>query len=236
MTLRILIAEDDPRTRSALVEILQREGYEASSAASGLEAIRMFDSSPYELACLDVMMPGKSGYDVCRHIRASNPKIPILFITAKAEEIDKVVGLELGADDYIAKPFGANEVIARIRAVTRRCISSEITVVKVDNEKEYQMGDLLIVPRQLRAHRNGFPPIELTPREIRILHLLHRRVGEVVHRNELFRDAWGSATVPNSRTLDQTISTLRKRIEIDSANPKIVETVYGVGYRYPMPT
>ena len=96
MTLRILIAEDDPRTRSALVEILQREGYEASSAASGLEAIRMFDSSPYELVCLDVMMPGKSGYDVCRHIRASNPKIPILFITAKAEEIDKVVGLELG--------------------------------------------------------------------------------------------------------------------------------------------
>src|SRR5436190_283947 len=125
MTIRILVAEDDARTRAALVELLQREGYITHSAASGLEAIRLFDTSPTDLVCLDVMMPGKSGYDVCRHIRTSNPRVPILFITAKAEEIDKVVGLELGADDYIVKPFGANEVIARIRAVTRRCLLAE---------------------------------------------------------------------------------------------------------------
>ena len=231
MSVRILVAEDDPRTRAALVELLQREGYETRSASSGLEAIRLFDASPTDLACLDVMMPGKSGYDVCRHIRATNSQIPILFITAKAEEIDKVVGLELGADDYIVKPFGANEVLARIRAVMRRCLTSATCSSTVD-QQDFQMADIVISPKQLRARRDGQSIIELTLREVHILALLHRHAGEVVHRHDLFREAWGAATIPNSRTLDQTISTLRKRIEINPADPRIIQTVYGVGYRY----
>jgi DNA-binding response OmpR family regulator len=139
--------------------------------------------------------------------------------------------LELGADDYIVKPFGAKEVIARIRAVARRCVSSP-TAKTLDHEMDFEMGDLLIRPKQLRAQRNGQASIELTPRDLRILMTLHRCTNEVVHRHDLFREAWGAATVPSSRTLDQTISNLRKRIERDPANPVIVQTVYGVGYRY----
>ena len=123
MNQRILVAEDDPHTRSALAEVLRSEGYEVTEAADGLHAKDLFDQSPPDIACLDVMMPGISGYDVCKYFRSQATTMPILFITAKAEEIDKVVGLELGGDDYIVKPFGTKEVIARIRAVARRCFT-----------------------------------------------------------------------------------------------------------------
>jgi DNA-binding response OmpR family regulator len=164
--------------------------------------------------------------------------MPILFITAKAEEIDKVVGLELGADDYIVKPFGAKEVVARIRAVARRCIGD------VDGSEggggggstglpghDFRMQDLEVIPRQFRARRDG-KTIELTARELRILQLLASKPGEVVQRAELFRVAWEENHLPNSRTIDQAISQLRKRIERDPKHPRIIQTVYGVGYRF----
>lgn len=233
MSLKILVAEDDANTRAALVEILRSDGHAVTEAADGLHAKFLFDKQPPEMACLDVMMPGMSGYDLCRHIRQSQPRLPILFITAKAEEIDKVVGLELGADDYIVKPFGAKEVLARIRAVARRSVGDP----KVDNGKpvfsqgDFSMNGLDVLPRQLRAKR-GEEVIELTPRELRILQLLASKPGEVVDRRELFRIGWEETHVPNSRTLDQTISQLRKRIEADPKNPNIIQTVYGAGYRY----
>ena len=155
MSLKILVAEDDANTRAALVEILRSDGHAVTEAADGLHAKFLFDKQPPEMACLDVMMPGMSGYDLCRHIRQSQPRLPILFITAKAEEIDKVVGLELGADDYIVKPFGAKEVLARIRAVARRSVGDP----KVDNGKpvfsqgDFSMNGLDVLPRQLRAKR-----------------------------------------------------------------------------------
>jgi len=213
--------------------VLGAEGYQVSQAADGMQAKFIFDRHQPDITCLDVMMPGLSGDDPCRHFRSVSPRMPILFITAKAEEIDKVVGLELGADDYIVKPFGTKEVLARIRAVTRRCLvdyetSSESPQMTLEN---YWMGDLEVIPRELRAKREG-EVLELTLRELRILNFLASRPGEVCGRDELFRVAWEENHIPNSRTLDQTISQLRKKIEQDAKQPKIIQTVYGVGYRY----
>lgn len=229
MGLRILVAEDDANTRAALAEVLGSDGHAVTQAADGHQAKCFFDAKVYDLACLDVMMPGLSGYDLCRHFRKSNPRMPILFITAKAEEIDKVVGLELGADDYIVKPFGAKEVLARIRAVARRSIDGfgESPEQPKLQQNDFWMSDLELLPRQLRARR-GDQIVELTPRELRILQLLASKPGEVVDRHELFRVAWDENHIPNSRTLDQTISQLRKRIEVDAKEPKIIQTVYGL--------
>lgn len=233
MNLDILVAEDDPNTRAALAEVLRSEGHRVTEAADGEQAKFLFDKKTPDLACLDVMMPGLSGYDLCRHFRVSCPRMPILFITAKADEIDKVVGLELGADDYIVKPFGTKEVVARIRAVARRCLDTDDdSKPAVEfSEQDFWMDDLEVLPRQFRAKR-GQEAIELTPRELRILQLLASKPGEVIERNELFRVGWQEQHIPNSRTLDQTMSQLRKRIERDPKAPRIIQTVYGVGYRY----
>ena len=233
MNLEILVAEDDPNTRAALAEVLRSEGHRVTEAADGQQAKFLFDQKPPDLACLDVMMPGLSGYDLCRHFRGARPRMPILFITAKAEEIDKVVGLELGADDYIVKPFGTKEVVARVRAVARRCLDdfAQPPGSHTFSDNDFWMDDLEVLPRQFRAKR-GEQVIELTPRELRILQLLANKPGEVIERNELFRVGWQEQHVPNSRTLDQTMSQLRKRIERDPKNPRIIQTVYGVGYRF----
>lgn len=158
---------------------------------------------------------------------------PILFLTAKADEIDKVVGLELGADDYIVKPFGTRELLARIRAVSRRCSrgGQSSNDGMDDPEGPVPLGPWVINPRQLRGHRDDLT-IELTAREVRLLRMLSDHEGEVVSRRSLFNCGWGISRVPNSRTLDQTISQLRKRIEPDPCHPTIIRTVYGVGYRY----
>lgn len=229
---RILIAEDDPNTRSALAEVLRNEGYDVTEAGDGRHAKDLFDASPPDMACLDVMMPGLSGYDLCKYFRGESPTMPILFITAKAEEIDKVVGLELGGDDYIVKPFGTKEVVARIRAVARRSLErSPDGDAPQFSDEPFQMNDLEVIPRELRARRGG-EAISLTRRELLILQTLQSRTGEVVTRAELFRSAWEDDHFPTSRTLDQTISQLRKRIEFDPKHPKIIQTVYGVGYRF----
>lgn len=232
MKQRILVAEDDQNIRAALAELLTEEGYDVVQAADGLHAKDVFDRQAPDIACLDVMMPGMSGFDLCKHFRAASPTMPILFITAKAEEIDKVVGLELGGDDYIVKPFGTKEVIARIRAVARRCLRESASQ---DHEafslEPFAMGELTIMPRKLRVQRDD-DGITVTRREMLILQTLAARPGEVVTRADLFRTAWEDDHLPNSRTLDQTISQLRKRIEIDPKHPEIIQTVYGVGYRY----
>ena len=174
-------------------------------------------------------MPVRDGYQVCRDIRRHYPRLPVIFISAKSEEIDRVVGLELGADDFIMKPFGTREVIARIRAVTRRCLeycepSAESTIC-------FRLRDLEVFPAELRARR-GEHQIELSLRDVKILQLLHSRCGQVVDRDTLFNVCWGRDYLPNSRTLDQHVSKLRKAIERDPRNPEIIATVHGVGYRY----
>lgn len=232
MSHRILVAEDDRNTRAALAEVLRSEGYEVIEAIDGFHAKDLFDASPPDIACLDVMMPGMSGYDVCKYFRQQSPTMPILFITAKAEEIDKVIGLELGGDDYIVKPFGTKEVIARIRAVARRSLTESPGAAPITLQDDpFTMDDLQVVPRELRVRR-GEETLSMTRREILILQTLAARPGEVVTRADLFRSAWEDDHIPNSRTIDQTISQLRKRIEADPKTPKIIQTVYGVGYRF----
>jgi DNA-binding response OmpR family regulator len=174
------------------------------------------------------MMPGRSGYDVCRILRERRVDLPIIFISAKSEEIDKVLGLELGADDFILKPFGVREVVARIRAVTRRYLVGRDRPAK---QRGFVMADLRIEPDELRAYR-GDQRIDLSLRDIAILSCLHRQAGKVVSRQTLFDECWGRDYLPSSRSLDQHISQLRKRIEQDPAEPRIVRTAHGSGYRY----
>ena len=233
MKLNILVAEDDPHTRAALCEVLRAEGHVVTEAADGKEAQFRFDKQAPDLACLDVMMPGLSGFDLCKHFRKTHPRLPILFITAKSEEIDKVVGLELGADDYIVKPFGAKEVVARVRAVARRCINDfEQTSGEIQlDDHDFVMNGLSVLPRRMQAMRDE-KTIKLTLKELRILQLLHCKTGEVIDRETIFAVAWQDGSPPSTRTLDQTVSQLRKRIEPDPKHPTIIQTVYGVGYRY----
>lgn len=226
--MKILVAEDDARTRKGLVEILAREGYATCTAATGNEALAVFAREAPDALCLDIMMPGLSGYDVCREIRRTNSRVPILFISAKSEEVDKVLGLELGADDYISKPFGVKEVVARIRAVTRRCLAER---APVKAPASFPMADLTVVPAELRVYR-GKKAIEISLRDMRILQLLYDNRGRVLDRNTIFDVCWGMNYMPNSRSLDQHISQLRKRIEVNPASPRIIRTVHNAGYRY----
>jgi len=224
--MRILLAEDDPVMLESLTTCLTGEGFDVAAARDGTRALEFWSQKKLDLLCLDIMMPGTDGYEVCRKVRATDPAVPILYISAKSEEIDVVVGLELGADDFLRKPFGTREFLARIRAALRR--SRKIAA----SEKTcFTMGDLLVLPLELRAERDGMS-IDLSPREIKILELLHSRSGETVHRDALLDHCWGIDYYPESRTLDQHVAKLRKRVEINPAFPKIIETVRGVGYRF----
>ncbi|MBT3295188.1 MAG: response regulator transcription factor [Verrucomicrobia bacterium] len=226
--MKILIAEDDQNTRDGLVAILEAEGYDTIAAADGKQALALFVTESPDMVCLDVMMPEVSGYDVCKEIRRGDGNVPVIFLTAKSEEIDKVLGLELGADDYIAKPFGVKEVVARIRAVTRRTMATRSSQ---DAPDSFAMGDLTIIPSELRAHRDK-RTIDLGLRDIKILSLLYRNRGKVLKRDTIFNECWGLNYMPNSRSLDQHISQLRKKIERDHKHPCIIQTVHNAGYRY----
>jgi len=226
--MKVLVAEDDELIRKGLVDILEAEGYGVFEAADGEAAIEAWKKEAPDFICLDIMMPKLSGYDVCKAIRLEDPSVPVIFISAKTEEIDKVVGLELGADDFIVKPFGVREVIARIRAVTRRCIAQK---KPSGLPSTFVLGDLEVFPAELRAKRSD-SSIELSLREVRILGLFANNPGVVLSRNAIFDHCWDGDFFPLSRTLDQHIAKLRKRIETDPKNPQIIKTVHGVGYRF----
>jgi two-component system, OmpR family, alkaline phosphatase synthesis response regulator PhoP len=234
--MKILIAEDDLRTREGLAELLENEGYEVIAAADGGEALDLYRSQEPDLLLLDIMMPVKSGYELCREIRKTDDLTPLLFLSAKSEEIDKVLGLELGADDYVTKPFGAREITARIKTLLRRAARAAIQAGAesgnaTDEKEHFSMGELELFPGQLRARR-GNSWIDLTEREVKILALLAKNPGKVIDRNTLFDVAWGSSYIPESRTLDQTIAVLRKKIEREPARPDIIKTVHSAGYRW----
>jgi two-component system, OmpR family, alkaline phosphatase synthesis response regulator PhoP len=229
--MKILVVEDDVNTRKGLVEIFQTEGYTTIEAVNGKEGLEKFANNNPDIVCLDIMIPHINGYDVCKKIREQKNDVPIIFISAKSEEIDKVVGLELGADDYIIKPFGVKEVVARIRAVSRRYLSSRDSKKQSKLANSFMMKDLKVVPVELRVYR-GDTVINLSIRDIKILEFLHINKGKVLDRNVIFDECWGVDYLPSSRTLDQHISQLRKKIEINSRKPLIIQTVQGVGYRF----
>lgn len=224
--MKVLVADDDPVTLDTLKACLSAEGYEVLTARNGNEAVNLWRKHHPDLCCLDIMMPGLDGYEVCRIIRSEDEKTPVLFLSAKSEEVDVVVGLQLGADDFVRKPFGKHELLARLKAALRRG-----QVATKSKSRSFKMNDLVVFPAELRAERNG-KTIELSPRDISILGFLFERCGEVVSRDELLDRCWGLEYFPESRTLDQHISRLRKAIERDSDNPVIIETERGMGYRF----
>ena len=226
--MKVLVAEDDRHMLNGILEILEAEGYEGIGAADGEQALALFESSSPDFVCLDIMMPEMNGYDVCREIRRRSSDIPIIFLSAKSEEIDKVLGLELGADDYINKPFGVKEFAARMRAICRRCFVRQGEAPA----ESFEMGEIVVFPAELRARRADGRTVELSLREVKILDTLHANAGRVLDRDQLFSACWGGDRYPNSRTLDQHVSKLRKKIEEDPKSPAIIETVRGVGYRF----
>lgn len=226
--MRVLIAEDDARTREGLQTILEGEGYDVVCAEDGEQALRIFTNSAFDFVLLDIMMPRLNGYDVCRAIRKADTTVPVVFISAKSEEIDKVLGLELGADDFISKPFGVREVVARIRAITRRCMRR-----RVDEEglRDFEFGLYMVSPTELRAS-GGETVVELSLREVKLLKAFAGNMGVVLGRGTLYRECWGEEPPLESRTLDQHIAKLRKKIEDDPKSPRLIQTVHGLGYRY----
>lgn len=230
--MKILIAEDDPFTRAALVEIVRQEGWDPVPAEDGRKAWTLFCEGEFDLVCLDIMMPGTSGYDLCRQMREKNKSVAILFISAKAEEMDRVLGLELGADDFIVKPFGVREVTARLRAVLRR---QNRFPQETPETGVFSFGPWDIDPQAFRG-KSPRGEVDLTPREVNLLRHLWLNRGKVVSRQSLFEHCWGWDQAPQSRTLDQHIAVLRKKLESVPETPTLILTVQGVGYRYEEPT
>ncbi len=227
--INILVAEDDPHIRMGLKDTLESENYTVFEAANGEDAISIFEHQSIDLALLDIMMPQKSGYDVCREIRAIDLQVPIIMLTAKSEEIDKVVGLELGADDYITKPFGVHELLARISAVLRRSNRTRKPAEK--SQEPFKFGQVEVNPQTFKLTGKDIQ-IDLSEREIKLLSFFKDHPGQVMSRDELLNAAWGIDYLGTTRTLDQHIAQLRKKIEPDLSHPKVITTVHGVGYRY----
>lgn len=230
--MKLLIAEDDALIREALMDILLAEGFDCYAAQDGLIAWEMYQKVGPDMVLLDIMMPGQDGYAVCRKIRQRDEQTAIMFISAKSEEIDRVLGLELGADDYLMKPFGKHEVLARVRAIFRRYkLAQQSSSPQKQQGQVFSMHGLTIDLAQLRASRGG-EEFDLSLRDCAILNVLYCNGGKVISRDELFNQCWGRDYLPSSRTLDQHISQLRKLVEIDPKKPVVIKTVHGVGYRF----
>jgi len=227
MTRRILIVEDEPNIRLGLVEALSAEGWEPVEAGNGAEASGLLRGQKIDLVLLDVMLPGKSGFDLCKEWRAASIRTPILFLTAKGQEVDKVLGLELGADDYLTKPFSLRELTARIRAILRR---GQIAGESTEATPSMAFGEVTIDPKSLRGQR-GSRSIEVSPRELAVLKVLYRERGNVVTRDQLLNEVWGIDYYGTTRTLDQVIVKLRQKIEDEPSRPVHLLTVHGLGYR-----
>ena len=227
--MRVLIVDNNLKTLGFLGNILGKEGFTVTSSDTGHGGLAQFRAAVPDFICLDIMMPDMSGYDVCKEIRKTNEEIPIIFISAKKNISDKIVGLEVGADDYITKPFDISEVVARIRAVARRSLVSKKSAEEIN--ECFQMGDLFIYPKKLKAKRDGID-IDLSLREINILTILHQNKNNVVNKDALLDFCWGMHIMPESRTVAWHISQLRKRVEIYPKNPSLIKTVHGVGYKY----
>ena len=226
MKAKVLIVEDDPHILLGLEEVLKSEGYEIASCSRGDEAVAAIAKFQPALIVLDVMLPGTSGYDICKQLRAKKVLTPILMLTAKGQEIDKVIGLDLGADDYVTKPFGVRELLARIQALLRRGGGPARTAV----QSSFQIGTATIDPKTFQLKR-GRTVMELTAKEVKLLQVFHAHAGEVLSRDKLLNEVWGYNYYGTTRTLDQVIVQLRKKLGDTGDEPKHIITVHGVGYK-----
>ena len=222
---RILIVEDEAQMRRGLKDNLEFEGYEVDTAEDGEVCLILAEKKQYDLILLDVMLPKLSGFDVCKRLRSKGFNRPIIMLTAKGEEIDKVLGLELGADDYITKPFSLRELLARVKAVLRREDRGKNTSITVT------IGKVDVNFSKFEAFENG-KPVTLSHREFEVLKFLWEHENQVVSREDLMNEVWGLGDVTTSRTVDNFILKLRQTIENDPSHPKHILTVHGIGYKY----
>jgi two-component system, OmpR family, alkaline phosphatase synthesis response regulator PhoP len=220
---KVLIVEDEAALRLALSDRLESEGYEVAAVADGDAGWERARAEPFDLILLDVMLPGRSGFDVCRDLRREGVGTPILMLTARGEVIDRVLGLKLGADDYLVKPFETVELLARVEALLRRA--------RPDTESgSFAFGEVRIDFRRMGVTRGG-EPVELSALEFRLLRFLVEHRGEVLDRQTLLDEVWGYDAEVYSRTVDQHVATLRKKIEAEPRHPRHLLTVHGVGYK-----
>ncbi len=222
---RILVVEDDPAILRGLADNLKFESYEVLTAADGETGYRLATERKPDLIVLDLMLPRLSGYEVCRKLRSGGMATPILMLTARGEEADRVLGLDLGADDYVTKPFSIRELLARIRALLRRTQPARAL------PEELRFDDIVVDFRSWEATRGG-QPLEMTRKEFSLLRYLASRAGEVVTRDELLNEVWGYESYPSTRTVDNHVAGLRAKIERNPAQPAHLRTVHGVGYKF----
>ena len=221
---RILVVEDEPAIALGLEDDLRMEGYAVEVLGDGVAAARRAREGAFDLILLDIMLPGKDGFEVCRELRRAGVRTPILMLTAKTQEAEKVMGLELGADDYVTKPFGTRELRARIRALLRRSAGEPQPDCFrfADVEVDFARGEV----------RRGGRAVELTPIEFRLLEQFVQARGRVLSRDHLLDAGWGAGQLASARIVDNHIANLRRKIEDDPANPRFLRNVRGLGYRF----
>jgi DNA-binding response OmpR family regulator len=232
---KILIVEDEDAIRMGLVDLLEIEGYTIEVAVDGEEAMDKVKQFLPHLVILDLMLPKASGYDVCRYIRKAFPQTFILMLTAKNEEINKIQGLEIGADDYVTKPFSVFELMARVKSMLRR-VNQDVSPAPAAGADSLDFADVHVDFRKYEAARGG-KPMELSAKEFQILKYFSARKGEVVTREDLLQAIWGYSpeNMPTTRTVDNQIVKLRQKIEVDTENPVFIKSVRGVGYKFDPP-
>ena len=220
---RLLLVEDEPGLVVTLVDRLRAEGYDVTVAIDGERALDHCREAVIDLVILDVMLPGIDGFEVCRTLRRTGCRVPILMLTARGEVADRVAGLRLGADDYLVKPFDSDELIARIDALLRRASTSP--------PDDVRFGDVEVDRRGMAVRRDGVE-VELTAMEYQLLVYLIANEGRVVSRDEILRDVWGFHHAPRTRTVDVHVTWLRQKIEPERARPRFIQTVRGAGYKF----
>ena len=224
---KILIVEDEPNMVRGLKDNLEYEGFQVDTCMEGESGLQKILNFTYDLILLDVMLPGISGFDICKTARREGINTPIILLTAKGEEIDKVLGLELGADDYITKPFSLRELLARIKAILRRTTN----VGEESNDKEFTVIGNIRVNFKTYSANDSKGEVKMSHKEFEVLHYLYMKIGKTVNREDLMNDVWGIEFEISTRTIDNFILKLRQKIEVDPNNPKIILTVHGTGYK-----
>jgi DNA-binding response OmpR family regulator len=220
----VAVIEDEEIIRKSVTMNLELEGFEVVTAADGEAGIQLVNERKPDIIIMDVMMPRKDGLQTCRELRTSGISTPLILLTARSSEVEKVLGLDLGADDYLAKPFGMLELLARVKALLRR-------VQRVTSVDEIRFSDVLVDFKAYRALKNE-QPIDLSAREYRLLRYLVVKQGNVVTRDELLDEVWGYNSYPTTRTVDNHIARLRQKIEANVDEPQHILTVHGVGYKF----
>jgi DNA-binding response OmpR family regulator len=221
---RILVIEDEPDLARGLRDALEFEQFEVTTTGQGWEGIRCLRDTGADLVILDLMLPDINGFSVCEEIRQSHPVVPIIMLTARSQETDKIRGLEAGADDYVTKPFSVGELVARINAIFRRLYRTP------GSDEIIRIGQVVVYPRRHEVQRNR-KTLPLSFYEVEILRLLHERAGEPVSREEIMEKIWGVTGGGSSRSIDNFVVKLRKKIEEDASTPRHIVTIYGTGYK-----